>query len=125
MVNLRLSSRVKAQVGLTLLEITERDGLAPLRNRPERRLTVNVACELTDRSSLFTALNYSGDFIDRSNPTGDIMMPGFATVNAGYSHSAWARFKLSIDNLFNHAYEQFVGFPAQDRRLRLEVQGEF
>jgi len=126
MVSLRLGSRVNAQVGLTLLEISERDGLAPLRNRPERRLTANVVYDMTDRSSLFTVLNHSGNFIDRSNPTGDVEMPGFATLNAGYSLSVERlRFKLSIDNLFNNAYEQFVGFPAQDRRLRIEVQGKF
>ena len=114
------------QVGLTLLDISVRDGLPPLRNRPERRFTANVAYELDDRSSLFAALNHSASFIDRSNPTGDIQMPGFAIVNAGYSRSVGPLvFKFSVDNLFNEDYEQFVGFEAQDRRLRVEVQGTF
>jgi vitamin B12 transporter len=118
--------RLQLQVALTLLDIDERDGLAPLRNRPERRFTANVAYDINERSSLFAAVTHSSSFIDRSNPTGDIQMPGFAVVNAGYSRSAGpVVVKLSVDNLFDEDYEQFVGFPAQDRRLRVEIQGTF
>jgi vitamin B12 transporter len=125
-VSYRLHPTLKLQVGMTLLDISERDGLAPLRNRPERRFTATVAYEMNERSSLFAALNHSASFIDRSNPTGDIQMPGFAVVNAGYSLRAGPLlFRFSIDNLFDKDYEQFVGFQAQDRRLRAEVQGEF
>jgi outer membrane cobalamin receptor len=81
---------------------------------------------MNDRSSLFAALNYSAGFIDRSNPTGDIRMPGFETVNAGYSlHAGPLLLQFSIDNLFDADYEQFVGFQAQGRRLRVQLQGEF
>jgi len=125
-VSYRLHPKLQLQVGMTLLDISERDGLAPLRNRPERRFTANVAYEVNERSSLFAALNHSASFIDRSNPTGDIKMPEFAIVNAGYSLRAGPLlFKFSIDNLFDKDYEQFVGFQAQDRRLRVEAQGEF
>jgi len=124
--NLRIASAVRAQVTATLLDISERDGLAPLRNRPERRLTAYTVYDVTDRSSLHAALNCTGNFLDRSNPTGDIEMPGFATVDAGYT-LRWQqfRFTLSVDNLFNRYYEQFVGFPSQDRRFRIEVRGDF
>jgi len=125
-VTLGMASRLKLQVGLTLLEISERDDMAPLRNRPERRFTASVEYHVNERSSLFAAFYHSASFIDRSNPTGDIEMSGFAIVNAGYSlRFDRLRFKLSIDNLFDNAYEQFVGFPAQERRLRTEVSGEF
>jgi iron complex outermembrane receptor protein/vitamin B12 transporter len=122
----RLNPKLRLQVGLTLLDISERDGLAPLRNRPERRYTANAAYDMNDRSSLFAALSYSAGFIDRSNPTGDIRMPGFETVNAGYSLRAGPLLlKFSIDNLFDADFEQFVGFQAQGRRLRVQLQGEY
>src|SRR5882672_1847478 len=124
--NLRIGSQVRGQVTATLLDISEQDGLPPLRNRPEQRLTAYLVYDVTDRSSLHAALNCTGSFLDRSNPTGDIKMPGFATVDVGYT-LRWQqfRFTLSVDNLFNRYYEQFVGFPGQDRRFRIEVRGDF
>jgi outer membrane receptor protein involved in Fe transport len=71
-------------------------------------------------------MNHTGKFLDRSNPTGDIDMPAYTVVDAGYQvqHGAF-RVKLAIDNLFDKNYEQFVGFPGQGRRLRAEVRTEF
>jgi vitamin B12 transporter len=124
--NLRLGSKVRAQVTATLLDIREQDGLPPLRNRPERRLTAFLVYDTSDRSALNAALNHTGRFLDRSNPTGDIEMPGFTTVDVGYTvRIAKVLFKLSVDNVFNKHYEQFVGFPAQDRRFRGEVRADF
>jgi vitamin B12 transporter len=125
-VSVRPHPRLQMQVGLTLLDISVRDGLPPLRNRPERRFTANVAYDLNDYSSLFAAFNYSASFTDRSNPTGDVQMPGFGIVNAGYSRDVGPLvLKLSVDNLFDEDFEQFVGFPAPARRVRVEVRGEF
>ena len=71
-------------------------------------------------------MRYSGEFLDRSNPTGDIRMPSFTVVDAAGSLRFGAlRVSLAIDNLFDRDYEQFVGFPAQDRRLRVELRGDF
>jgi outer membrane receptor protein involved in Fe transport len=53
-------------------------------------------------------------------------MPAYTVVDAGWGMSFGAfRVKVSIDNLLNEKYEQFVGFPAQDRRLRVELRGTF
>jgi vitamin B12 transporter len=124
--NLRLGNQVRAQITATLLDINEQDGLPPLRNRPERRATAYVVYDMTDRMALNAALNYTGSFLDRSNPTGDIEMPGFTTVDVGYTlRVRQFSFKLSVDNLFDKSYEQFVGFPAQDRRFRVEVRADF
>lgn len=71
-------------------------------------------------------MNHTGTFLDRSNPTGDIAMPAYTVVDAGYQVQYGAfRVKLSIDNLFDKNYEQFVGFPGQGRRLRAEVRTSF
>ena len=53
-------------------------------------------------------------------------MPSFTVVDAAGSLRFGAlRVSLAIDNLFDRDYEQFVGFPAQDRRLRVELRGDF
>ena len=125
-VKLRLGPRWSAQAGLTLLNIDERDGLQPLRNRPERKAAASLLHEIDARSSLALSLNQTGGFLDRSNPTGDILMPGFTTLDAGYRIQFDAlRLNLSLDNLLDRKYEQFVGFGAQRRRLRAGLRMEF
>jgi vitamin B12 transporter len=123
---MRLAEKWRLQLAATLLNIDERDGLQPLRNRPEQRATASVAYDIDSRSTVFAGLNHTGTFLDRSNPTGDIQMPGYTVVDASYAIRFGALgFKLSLDNVFNKAYEQFVGFPAMERRLRAELRGTF
>jgi iron complex outermembrane receptor protein/vitamin B12 transporter len=123
---LRLAEQWRVQLGATLLNIDVRDGLQPLRNRPERRATAAVAYDIDSRSTAFVGVTYTGEFLDRSNPTGDIAMPGFTVVDASYSIQFGAlRAKVSLDNVFDKDYEQFVGFPAMGRRLRAELRGAF
>jgi outer membrane receptor protein involved in Fe transport len=65
-------------------------------------------------------------FLDRSNPTGDIRMSSYTVVDAGWTVQWGAvRVNLSLDNVFDADYEQFVGFPAQGRRLRAELRAAF
>lgn len=122
----QVMNRLKVQLGLTLLDINERDGLAPLRNRPEKKATALAVYDFDERSSLFGVLNYSGHFLDRSNPTADITLGGYATVDLSYSIKLGSvQGKLAVDNLFDRHYEQFVGFPAQQRRVRVELRTTF
>ena len=117
---------VRTQLGLTLLNISEKDGLAPLRNRPEKRATAAVTYDIDKRSSVLAVLNTTGGFLDRSNPTGDINLGGFTTLDASYSIQLGPlQAKVAVDNVLDRKYEQFVGFPGQDRRLRVEVRGSF
>jgi outer membrane receptor protein involved in Fe transport len=123
---LRIAQRWRVQAGATLLNFDVRDGLQPLRNRPETQASAALWFDLDERHSLFAAVRHTGGFLDRSNPTGDIQMPGFTVADAGYSFTyGLARLRLSIDNLFNKDYEQFVGFPAQGRRVRAELRASF
>jgi outer membrane receptor protein involved in Fe transport len=125
-VKLQIADRWRAQAGFTLLNIDERDGLQPLRNRPEKRANASVVVDIDGRSTAFAGVNYTGNFLDRSNPTGDIQMPGFTVIDAGYAIRFGAlQVKISVDNVFDKSYEQFVGFPAQGRRLRAELRGTF
>jgi vitamin B12 transporter len=122
----RVGNNVRAQVGITALQIDERDGLPPLRNRPESKANAGVVWDIDASSSLFAALSYTGSFIDRSNPTGDVSMSSYTTFDLAYSiRFGWANLKLAVDNLFNSDYEQFVGFPALGRRVRAELRASF
>ena len=126
MLKWQVLDKLRTQMSLTLLNIDERDGLAPLRNRPEKRGTAVVVYEIDSRSTAQGVVNTTGSFLDRSNPTGDIRLGGFTTLDLNYS----VRFgpltgKVAVDNVLNRSYEQFVGFPGQDRRLRFEVRGSF
>ncbi len=124
---LRVTERLRAQLGLTLLDINEEDGLAPLRNRPERRAHASLVYDFDAGSSLLVAASTTGSFLDRSNPTADITMPGFTTVDLAYAlqFGKHTRLKLALDNALNKRYEQFVGFAAQERRIRLELRSGF
>ena len=53
-------------------------------------------------------------------------MPGYTTVDVGYTlkFDPW-RATLSVDNLFDRDHEQFIGFPAQGRRLRATLRASF
>jgi vitamin B12 transporter len=122
----RLGERLRTQVGLTLLDINVRDGLATLRNRPEKKANASVVYDFDERSSLFAGVSKTGGYLDRSNPTADINMPGYTTVDAAYSiRFGTLRTKLAVDNLLNEKYEQFVGFPSRDRRVRIELRADF
>jgi outer membrane cobalamin receptor len=124
--DLRIDGHWRVHANASLLNIDERDGLQPLRNRPERIAAASVAYDFDGGHTAFIGLRYSGDFLDRSNPTGDIRMPSFTVVDAAGSVRFGAlRVSLAIDNLFDKDYEQFVGFSGQDRRLRVELRGEF
>ncbi len=123
---LRVGAGFRAQVGFTALQISEQDGLAPLRNRPERKATAGLVYDIDERSSVFAVVSYTGSFIDRSNPTGDIDMPSYTSFDMAYSIKLGpVRAKLAVDNLFNSHYEQFVGFPALERRFRAELRADF
>jgi iron complex outermembrane receptor protein/vitamin B12 transporter len=122
----RFNPAWRAQLGVTALQISEKDGRPPLRNRPESKATAGVMWDIDERSSLFAVASYTGSFIDRSNPTGDIDMPSYTSFDMAYSiQFGWARLKLAVDNLFGSNYEQFVGFPAMDRRFRFELRAAF
>ncbi len=121
-----LGSRLRLQLGATLLDIDERDGLQPLRNRPETKLTGGLIADLNARTTAFVGLRRTGRFLDRSNPTGDIGMPGYTVVDAACSLRFGAlSLRFALDNVLNERYEQFVGFPAQGRRLRTELRASF
>jgi outer membrane receptor protein involved in Fe transport len=125
-VSLRMLPGWRFTAGAALLSIDVRDGLQTLRNRPEKTGHLSVQGDLGRIGGIFAGVRVSGGYLDRSNPTGDIQMPGYSVLDLAYTLSlgAW-RGKLALDNVLDKNYEQFVGFPAQGRRLRAEVSASF
>lgn len=125
-VTLRMLPGWRITAGVALLSIDVRDGLQALRNRPEKTAHLSAQGDLGRIGSVFAGVRVSGSFLDRANPTGDITMPGYTVLDAAYTvpFGAW-RAKLAVDNLLDKQYEQFVGFPAQGRRVRAEVSASF
>ena len=122
----RLADRWRLQVGATLLDIQEKDGLQPLRNRPETRAVATLNWQIDDTRAAFVSVQHTGKFLDRSNPTGDIRLSGYTVVDAGYTMPLGPlKLKIALDNVLGENYEQFVGFPAQGRRLRAELRAAF
>ncbi len=125
-INVRLTPQWRVQAAATFLNIDVRDGLQQLRNRPEKVASASTWFDFDARNSVFGTVRYVGHFLDRSNPTGDIEMPSYTVFDAGYTFTYGPmRLRLSLDNVFDKYYEQFVGFPAQGRRVRAEVFGSF
>lgn len=123
---LRIFGGWRVTAGAAFLNVDERDGLQPLRNRPENTAHLSVQGDLGRNGGIFAGVRKTGGFLDRSNPTGDIGMPGYTVLDAAYTRRLGAfGFKLAVDNLLDEKYEQFVGFPAQGRRLRAEVSAKF
>jgi len=124
--NWRVSDDLLVRIGLTYLDISEQDGLAPLRNRPTKTASAGVEYNFDKASSVFAVLNYTGNFLDRSNPTGDITLGSYSILDAGYTFNAGpVQATFAIDNLLDRSYEQFVGFPGQERRVRMGLRVSF
>jgi vitamin B12 transporter len=122
---LRVAPSFRVDVGFTLLQIAEQDGLPRLRNRPEGKATAAMVYDIDERQSLFAVVGYTANFLDRSNPTGDIGMPSYTKFDLAYTVRFGAiRAKFAVDNLLGATYEQFVGFPAGERRLRFELRAD-
>lgn len=118
--NWQLSEDLKLRIGLTYLDVGTQDGLAALRNRPVKTASAAAEYKVDRSSSVFAALNYTGDFLDRSNPTADITLGSYSLLDVGYTfNSGPLQATVAIDNLLDRRFEQFVGFPGQERRLRV------
>lgn len=98
------------------------DGATPLRNRPRLKAAAGAVYGAGSPWSAGLHGTWRGKMFDSSIPTGGLhLQPDFVVDGSvSYTHRA-ARITLAIDNVFQRDYEQFIGFPAPGRRLRLEL----
>jgi len=122
----RFSPSLRGRLGLTLMDIDALDGGGELRNRPEKMASASLHWKVDSASSVYGVMRYGGRTFD-SYYTGDMLtLPSQTTFDLGYSRQFGKLLgRVAIDNLFDKQYEQFVGFPALGRRLRVEIRGAF
>lgn len=123
-----IGPRVDFSGHVTALDIDDGAGeRAALLNRPDWRAA--MALEAQPFDALKIALNglWVGRRPDSSLPTGLVTLDRYfrADLVASWQPLADTRIRLSVDNLFDAAYEERIGFPALERRVRLMVEQSF
>ena len=118
-----ISSTLTTKMYLSYTDTDIRDSTDRLRNRPRYRAGVNLGWTPRKDISLNTDIGFVGDRFDSSIPTGEQMLEEFTRVDV--SARWWIRKSLpltvTIDNFLDKDYEDAIGFPAPQRRLRLSL----
>ncbi|MBM0105369.1 TonB-dependent receptor [Steroidobacter sp. S1-65] len=86
-----------------------------LRNRPDWSGSLGMRWAPTQALTLSLAATYVGSSFDSSIATGDVRLPGYtrADFDAVWEVSDHIETYVSIDNLTDRRYEQFVGFETR------------
>jgi outer membrane cobalamin receptor len=120
----RLWPSLSTTAHLTYLQTNIEGTTEPLRNRPKWR--GGFAVQWYPRSDLDVSLHtvVVGQVPDSSIPTGARTLDAYARVDfaATWTMTKHWKFFLAINNIFNGAYEEFVGFPAPGISPKLIVQ---
>jgi len=107
---------------LTLLAFRLPEGEAPLRNRPGSKASLRAGGAAPVDASWQVVATRVGQTFDSSIPTAGRYLPPYTVVDASVALTKpRMRATLALDNAFDRDYEQFIGFPAMGRRLRLEL----
>jgi vitamin B12 transporter len=112
---------------MTYLKSDIKDTDEVLRNRPAWRGGFSVQWRPLPALDLNLNTLVVGKTPDSSIPTGDVTLDAYARVDLAANwtiNSTWLVF-LTVDNLFDADYEEFVGFPAPGINPRLGVQARF
>jgi len=130
-VEMSLSARpwpsLSATAHLTYVQTDIKGTTEPLRNRPKWR--GGFAVQWYPRPDLDVNLHtvVVGEVPDFSIPTGARTLDVYARVDlaATWTMTKYWKFFLAIDNLFDTAYEEFIGFPAPGMSPRGGVRASF
>ena len=118
---------LSATAHLTYLQTDIKGTTEPLRNRPKWR--GGFAVQWYPRSDLDVSLHtvVVGKVPDSSIPTGARTLDAYARVDLAVNWTLtrhWQVF-VAVDNLFDAAYEEFIGFPAPGVSPRAGVRASF
>lgn len=112
---------------MTYLESDIKDTDEALRNRPQWRGGFSLRWRPLPALDVNLNTLVVGKTLDSSIPTGDVTLDAYARVDVAANwtlNTIWRVF-LTVDNLFDADYEEFVGFPAPGINPRLGVQARF
>lgn len=96
-----------------------------LRNRPEWLANVILNWRVWNDMRLFVNGNYTGEVRDSSVPTGDVRLDGYFRLDSSVTYRINRIFEgyLSIENILDRDYQQFVGFDAPGIRPTAGLRG--
>lgn len=97
---------------------------AELRNRPEWRAGASAHWTPIAALKLSATATYVGSSLDSSIPTGDVQLSAYTLVDLSAVWQVSPRFEayLTVDNLTDEKYEQFVGFEVRGIMPRAGVK---
>jgi iron complex outermembrane receptor protein/vitamin B12 transporter len=95
-----------------------------LRNRPEWRGGLSLRWRPSERLDATMNGIYVGTVHDFSVPTGEVKLDSWVRVDAAVNYEVRSGLEgfVSIENLFDEDYEEFVGFPAPGITARFGVR---
>ena len=125
--NLAPMSRLNFLAHLTYLNSDIKGTTEPLRNRPEWRGGFSVRWRPLVKLDMLLKALFVGEVQDSSIPTGDVTLDSYARIDLAVNWTLNPTFAiwLTVDNLFDADYEEFVGFPAPGINPRLGVRIRF
>jgi outer membrane cobalamin receptor len=111
-----------AHASATALSFDVPGAATPLRNRPKFKAAAGVAYDAGGSWSAGLHGAWRGRLFDSAIPTGGMYLQPDFIVDGSVSYALRdARISVVVDNILTRDYEQFIGFPAPRRRVRLEV----
>ena len=121
----RLTERIRLRGSIVVANGASDSGR--LRRRPEVSGRVVVDWDAADAWNLRAGIDYIGNRLTTSIPTGDVVDPGYFATGLSLTYRATdsIRWWLAIDNLADSDYQEAPGFPAPGRRFRLGVSANF
>lgn len=121
-----ISEKLKLDVNVSYLYTHIGDG-ARLERRPKWKGNFTMSWRPDDNWLLMLDGHVNGEFHDFSVPTGTVLLDSFADLDVNIQRKITEKIllKLFIDNLFNSAYEESVGFSTPGREARFALSFQF
>ena len=125
--SMQASESVRMRVVFTRLFSRVVNSNESLRQRPGRRVGVQLDWLIDQRSTLNWRLEYTANTFDSSVPTGNLILPSYLRTDVSYVFQLQKSLRLSaaIDNVFDRKNQSYIGALASGRRVRLVAVASF
>ena len=98
-----------------------------LRGRPKWRFSAVMDWNISDKFQLVSSFLSVDRFWEVSIPTGGTYLDGYNRVDLSitYRPTEKMRWHAAVDNALGETYQEAVGFPAPDTRVRAGLSYQF
>ena len=124
---LRITNNLRLTLQASYVDTDIKNSDEKLRSRPRWRGGGTLAWHINEKTFLDLHAEYVGSRFDSSIPTGDVTLGDYirTDVALNYRMDAKTTYHISVNNLFNTAYETAAGFVAIPRQLSAGVRVNF